>query len=195
MVTGQSGIDLLKKGIVLPQHRILSSFLDNILSGPCRMLDLNCDDGSLYEVVDFFFPYKIDYVGVDQSESSINMAMDKNLPVQFKHLDYSKLKLRENSYDVIVVQNEYFGCGDLLKKIDTLFRASRRWVVFYSMYVIPECDSYRMLEVDGEDKCVYGINYIKETLSLMEPFSVEYSYIVKAENPTDPIPSIFAIKL
>jgi len=191
----QSGVELLKSGVVLPQYRIVESFFGNIISSPCRVLDLNCADGFLYQVMKFFFPYEIDYVGVDEDEGEIEKAQRKDLPITLKQLPYSNMKLHTDSYDVIVVQGNYFKCDDLLKKIDNLFRASRQWVVFYNLYVVPECDSYRIMNINGEDKYVYGINYIRETLNLMEPTSVEYSYIVKGENPTDPIPSIFAIKI
>jgi len=193
-MTDKNDMKLLRQGVILPQYRMLLSFLTNVLTSESRVLDLNCRDGYLYEVMDFFFPNMIDYTGVDHDEDVIEEARGKGFSVLFKNSRYSSLKMRENSYDLIVAQHGYFGSGDLLKEVDTIFRASRKWVIFYNMYTIPECDSYKSVDINGVKSHVYGVNYIRETLSLFEPNSVEYSYAFKAEDPSDPIPTIFVIK-
>ena len=50
-------------------------------------------------------------------------------------------------------------------------------------------------EINGKIVKVYGINYLREIIGLLEPVSMEYTYVTKSDNPSEPSPAIFAIKV
>ena len=189
-------IELLRKGIVLPRYRILSRILNDTLSRKNRIIDLSCNNGNILEMINFMYNDFQDYTGVDEREEQIQEALDKNLNANFKYSQFSKLKMRKNSYDIVIAQDGYFlNDGDIFDRIDNLFRVSRMWVVFFNLLVIPECDTYKWVEVNGKNVKVYGINYLREIIGLLEPVSMEYTYVTKTDNPSEPSPAIFAIKV
>jgi ubiquinone/menaquinone biosynthesis C-methylase UbiE len=189
-------IDLLKKGIVLPHYRILSRILDDSMNRNNRIMDLACKDGNILEMINILYNDSQDYTGVDEGEDNIIRAESKNLNANFKHSKFSKLKMRKNSYDIVIAQDSYFlNNEDILSRIDNLFRVSRMWVIFFNLLVIPECDTYKTIEMNGESVNVYGINYLREIIGLLEPASMEYTYVAKSDNPSEPTTAIFAIKV
>jgi hypothetical protein len=194
-LNGSSDIDMLKRGVMLPQYRMFCQFLDVSLCEDDRIMDLNCRDGVLCEVMDLMFPHDVDYNGVDQDNEYIEKALEKKIKGDFKHRQYSKLRMRSNSFDIVIAQNNYFNEGDIFEKIDNLLRVSKKWVILFNKLVIPECEGYREIEVDGSPVKVHGINYIKEIIEIMSPSNFGCSYVSKGDNPVKPTPSMFIIRV
>jgi SAM-dependent methyltransferase len=190
----QNDISLLKKGIILPHYKVMSSFLDNIVKEGDRVLDINCKDGHLLEMMRIMHTENIEYVGVDEDPEQIEIAKSKDMPAVFRSLPYDNMKLHTDSYDIVVAQDQFLDCDDMFEKIDNLFRATRKWVIFYKLLVLPECDSYKVIEGENGSRCVYGVSYLREIFSIMEPISVEYSYVTKGDDPVKPTASIFVIR-
>jgi len=189
------GIELLKDGIVLPNFRILSFFLSNILEDSYRVLDINSQGGYIRESIDIMCPKDIDYVGVDEDKIYSEIGKTRNVRGIFKTIKYNKMKLHTDSYDLIIAQNQYLEGDNLIEQIDNLFRASRKWIIFFNFIVLPECDGSMDIEFDGKEQKIYGVNYLRELFGIMKPTQLEYSFIVKTDNPLKPTPSIFVIKI
>lgn len=188
------GIQLLQEGVVLPHFRILSFFLDDILEDSFRVLDINSHGGSVRKVIDLMCPHKIDYVGVDEDKSETEKAREQNLKGTFRTMSYDRMRLRTDSYDLIVAHNQFLNDDDILERIDNLFRATRNWIILFNFLVLPECDNSMICEVDGEMQRIYGVSRLRELFGIMEPSQLEYSFIVKNDNPLKPTPSIFVVK-
>jgi len=188
-------IDLLKRGVIMPKFKVLSSFFDRMIKKGDRVLDINCKDGYLLEMIHIMHLENVDYVGVDPNLNNIKRANEKNLDGSFKNISYDKMKLHSDSYDLIIAQDNFLDCDNMFEKIDNLFRATRKWIVFYNIPVIPECDSYQMVNSDEGSDCVHGVAFIHEILSIMEPVSVQHSYITKGEDPAKPTSSIFVVRV
>ena len=195
MNIGNNGISLLKSGVVLPRFRILSSFLDDVLRDEITLLDINCSDGSLCELIRIMYPYNVRYAGIDENEESVEMANNKLLNGSFRVADYSKMRLKTNSYDVVVAQGQFLDSDNIISKLDLLFRVSRGWIILFDFLVLPECEGSIEMRVEEKTVRVHGLSYINEILALMEPTSVKCSFVVKTNDPAMPTPSIFAIKL
>jgi ubiquinone/menaquinone biosynthesis C-methylase UbiE len=191
----QSDISLLKKGIILPHFKVLSSFLDGILKEGDRVLDINCKDGYLFEMMQIMQTDNIEYVGVDVDPENIENAKKKELFATFRNISYEKMRLHRESYDLIIVQGDFLDCDNMFEKIDNLFRATRKWVIFYQLPVLPECDSYKVIENGDTRSCVYGVSFLKEIFGIMEPRSVQHSYVTKGDDPVKPTPSIFVVRI
>jgi ubiquinone/menaquinone biosynthesis C-methylase UbiE len=190
-------IDMLKRGIMLPQYRMFCQFLDQSLSDDDRVMDLGCKQGVLCEVMDLMFSKDIEYNGIDSCQDNIDQAIEKNLQGNFKQRDYSKLRMRSSSFDIVIAQNSYFNHGDVFEKIDNLLRVSRKWVILFNKLVIPECEGYREVELENEADVVkiHGINYLKEIIEIMSPSNFGCSYVSKGDNPVKPTPSMFIIRV
>ena len=189
------GLELLKDGVVLLHFRILSSFLSGILEDNHRVLDINSHGGYLREMIDILCPHDIDYIGVDEDVKHVVSAQLKNINGSFRHVEYDEMKLRTKSYDLIIAQNQFLSGGNLIGKMDNLFRASRKWIILFNFLVLQECDGSMKFEIDGKQEEIYGVSYLREMFGIMEPTQLEYSYIVKTENPLKPTPSIFVIRI
>jgi len=189
------GLQLLKNGILLPHFRILSLFLNDILEDSYRVLDMNSHGGSICEVIDIMCNCNIDYVGVDEDPKEVEKAKFKKLNGTFRNMNYDRMRLRTNSYDLIIAQDQFLSGDNLIERMDNLFRASRRWIILFNYMVLPECDNSMRFEVNGKSEEIYGITRLRELLSIMEPSQLEYSFIVKNDNPLSPTPSIFVIKI
>jgi ubiquinone/menaquinone biosynthesis C-methylase UbiE len=195
MDINSEGISLLKSGIMLPHYRILSSFLDDILKDQISMLDINCNNGSLCELIQILYPYNMKYMGIDEREDFINKANEKRLTGSFRATDYSKMRLKSNSYDVVCAQGQFLDSDNILEKIDLLFRVARGWVILFNFLVLPEYEGAVEMEMDNKLVYLHGLSYIKEILAIMEPTSIKCSFVVKTDDPAMPTPSIFAIKI
>lgn len=190
------GLQLLQEGIVLPHFRILSFFLEDILKDSYRVLDINSHSGSVLEMLQAIGPHRdIDYIGVDADHKNIEGAKQKNLNGIFKNISYERMKLHSSSYDLIIAQDQFLSNDDIMEKINNLFRVSRKWIILFNFLVLPECDSFISNDIDGMEKRIYGVNYLRELISIMGPSQLEYSFIVKNENPLEPIPSIFVVRI
>lgn len=189
------GLELLKEGIILPHFRILSFFLNDILEDSFRILDVNSHGGYIREVMEIMCPRPIEYVGVDEDPADVAKAQMKNIPGTFRHISYERMKLRSNSYDLIIAQDQFLHGSDLMERLDNLFRASRQWIILFNFLVLPECDDAMDFEIDGETQKIFGVNRLRELFSIMEPTQLEYSFIVKNDNPLRPTPSIFVVKI
>ena len=189
------GLKLLGDGVILPHYRILSFFLDDILADSYRVLDINSHSGSILEMLNLIGPhFDIEYIGVDSDKQNIEEAKEKNLNGVFRHISYDKMKLHSSSYDVIIAQDQFLS-GDIMEKINNLFRASKKWIILFNFLVLPEGDSYSISEINGKKEKIYGVNHLRELMSIMSPSQLEYSFIVKNENPLEPTPAIFVIKI
>lgn len=195
MNTTPNSISLLKSGVVLPHYRILSSFFDEILRNDINILDINCNDGSLCELIRIMYPYNVKYMGIDENRACVDSAVEKGLEGSFRVTDYSKMKLKTNSYDVVVAQGQFLDSNNIIEKLDLLFRVARGWIVLFDFLVLPECDGSIEMTVDEKIVRVHGLSYINEILTLMEPTNVKCSFVVKTNDPAMPTPSVFAIKL
>ena len=82
-----------------------------------------------------------------------------------------------------------------MEKIDNLFRVSKKWIILFNFFVLPECESSTIININGKNEIIFGISYLRELLSIMEPSQFEYSFITKSDNPLEPTPSIFIIKV
>ena len=180
---------------MLPHFRVLSSFLNEILRDSDRVLDINCHSGSLFEAIKVLYPYNVEYIGIDKDVDNIEEALVKNLLAKFRCIDYDKMKLRTDSYDLIIVQDQFLNCSDPIKKLDALFRASRKNIIFFNFLVVPEYDGYVEIEINGKKECIYGVSHMVDLLTMMEPSSFEYSFITKTDNPSAPTPSIFVVRV
>jgi len=190
------GLELLKDGIVLPHFRILSFFLSGVLENSYRILNINSHGGYVREVIDIMCPYdNIDYIGVDEDPEVVREAQKKKLPGTFRNINYDRMRLRSNSYDLIIAQNQFLSGDDLIEKMDNLFRASRQWIILFDYLVLPECDGSMEFEIDGKTEQILGVSHLRELFGIMEPTQLEYSFIVKNDNPLMPTPSIFVIKI
>jgi len=189
------GIPLLKSGRMLPHYRILSSFLDDILREDVNLLDINCNNGSLCELIQIMYPFGIRYMGIDEDSSKIEEACNKKLRGAFRLADYSKMRLKSNSYDVVLAQGQFLDSDNILEKIDLLFRVAKGWVVLFDFLVIPEQEGVVEIEMNDRKVYLHGLGYINEIISIMNPTNIKCSFVVKTDNPAMPTPSIFAIKL
>ena len=194
-IASLSDIEMLKRGIMLPQYRMFCQFLDMSLCEGDRVVDLDCKDGTLCEVIDLMFPHDIEYNGIHSDKEKIEIALKKNLRGVFKHRNYSKLRMRSNSYDIVIAQNSYFNDGDIFEKIDNLLRVSKKWVILFNKLVIPECEGFREIVADDKVVKIHGINYLKEIIEIMSPSNFGCSYVSKGNNPIEPTPSMFIIRV
>lgn len=188
------GLDLLKDGILLPHFRILSLFLSDILKDSYRVLDIDSHGAYLREVINIMCPKDIEYVSVDEDPKYVEIAKARKIDGVFRNTKYDKMKLREKSYDLIIAQNQFLKGNDIINDIDNLFRASRKWILLFNFLVLPECDGFKTININGKDEIFYGVARLRELFSVMEPKQLEYSFIVKTENPLKPTPSIFIIR-
>lgn len=195
MINSSNGISLLRAGVVLPHYRILSSFFDEILRDDMHFLDINCRDGDLCELITIMYPYNVKYTGIDEDEENVSRAIAKGTNGLFRATDYSKMKLKTNSYDVVVAQGQFLDSDNIIKKMDLLFRVSREWIILFDFLILQEGSRSVEMEIGGKTVFVHGLSYFNEILNLMEPTSVKRSFVVKTNNPAIPTSSVFAIKI
>lgn len=195
MVNSSDSISLLRSGVVLPHYRILSSFFDEILRDDIHLLDINCQDGDLCELISIMYPYNIKYTGIDEDKESVDRAIAKGANGLFRATDYSKMKLKTNSYDVVVAQGQFLDSDNIIKKMDLLFRVSRGWVILFDFLVLQEGSRSVEMKIGDKTVFVHGLSYFNEILNLMEPTSIKRSFVVKTNDPVTPTSSVFAIKI
>ena len=191
------GISLLKDGIILPHYRVLSLFFNDILKeSNNKILDINCHNGNLYEFFKICYStYNVEYVGIDEDAKNIEDALAKNFPVIFKNGNHSKFKFRTDSFDIVIAQQQFLTHKNIVEDMDSLCRISKKWVVLFNFLILQECDSYKKVEINGKEEYIMGLNYIMSAIELMDPISVECSFIIKSENPLAPTPAIFVVHI
>lgn len=132
------------------------------------VLDLGCGGGALKS----FLPNN-KYLGVDYSETAINLATER-FGGYFEVLDTRNLsKFKDNEFDVVVMRHYLENCEDWRKIIKEAFRICNKKVILVCRRPFVDYES-KILE-NPNDTWVWDINYGEFNL-LVRELSVNVSY-------------------
>ena len=184
-------LEMLKKGIVTPKINLLKQYLEKNNLDNFDILNINCGHGYMYEVLNFLFNYNMHYCGIDENEHSIKEAMKSYPETKFRAVDYEKMKLKTNSYNLTIVQGNFLNSKKIIYYLDILFRITTDFILLYDMDIIPEHSHY----LENENDLIYGLSFFKEFLEIFHPRSVEHSLVGDVNCPADISSSIFLIRI
>lgn len=92
----------LYQGRVNAVFQILADLLDAVIPPNGRLLEIGCASGYYYEILEYLLNRRIEYVGVDYSESFIAMANKMYTRARFEVADGAALPFDDNAFPCVI---------------------------------------------------------------------------------------------
>jgi len=92
-------------------------------------LDIGCASGYYKEVAEHQFPGKLDYIGCDYNEKSIELAKKYYPTTQFDIEDITKLTYSDKQFDVVMVSGVFEHVPDNELAFDETCRVAKKWLI------------------------------------------------------------------
>lgn len=172
-------------------HRIKLLITQNTKLKPgFKVLDVGCGFGNLLE----YLPHDINYVGIDINQNYINYAKKKyNLRGRFICADVTKLRLKEEKFDVILVSSLFHHLSDnevkkLLKSLLPFIKKEAIVVSADSVYL--KNQSYLSRFITSQDRGKY-VRYEEGYLDLTKKYFSRINYKIVSNLLNAPINLIF----
>lgn len=123
-------------GSVVKPFQVLADSIRMIGSEDHRIIEIGCSTGYYYEVLSYLLNKKINYTGVDYSESMIKEAISTYKHLPFIVADATELPLSNNSFDIVISGCCLLHIPKYAEAISEAARISNRWVIFHRTPII-----------------------------------------------------------
>ncbi len=90
------------KGKVATQFQVLADIITPYTTPECSVLEIGCASGYYYEILEYLLNKRIDYTGVDYSETMIAMAKDYYPKVKFFTADGANLSFADRKFHTVI---------------------------------------------------------------------------------------------
>ena len=95
-------LDELYRGELNPPFRVLADLLDAVVPPAGGVLEIGCSSGYYYEILEYLLNRRLDYAGVDYSESFIAMARSFYPKARFEVADGSRLPFADRAFPTVI---------------------------------------------------------------------------------------------
>lgn len=114
---------------IVHRHKLAALTKNWVLPGE-RFLEIGCGSGLVYNVlVPDVIPNE-SYLGVDNSDTMLDIAMHRFPEGSFAKDDLYALSFPDNSFDLVVAYEVFGHLGDIKKPIQEMFRTTSRAMMF-----------------------------------------------------------------
>jgi SAM-dependent methyltransferase len=156
-----------------PEHfkvvgRILSQLKGQIRLKTIDVLDAGCGSAYYSEIVNFFVPGWIKYVGVDFNRGMLDMAQKFYPTLPLAYMDLQNLAIRDESFDLVMSGAVIVHIREWNLAVRELARLTRRWLLLHRTLVYTDGRPTSVTIERHYDRDVYRVRINEgELLTLM----------------------------
>ncbi|KPA19138.1 Methyltransferase type 11 domain protein, partial [Candidatus Magnetomorum sp. HK-1] len=151
----QKSLSKMYQGEISETEKALFKSLYYYVYPFCPLLEIGCSSGYYYEILEYLFKMKINYSGVDYSESMIKMATDYYPGIPFYVADGSLLPFKDRQFLIVISSCILLHVPNFKEHIKETVRISERFVVSHRT---PICKKYSTRYIK---KIAYGIETVE----------------------------------
>jgi len=121
-----------------PEHfevvgRILLQFREQ--TGSIKLLDAGCGSAYYSEIVNFFVPGWVQYVGVDYNPGMLDMAQQYYPVLPLARMDLRNLAMRDGAFDLVMSGAVIVHIKEWKAAVRELARVTRRWLLLHRTWL------------------------------------------------------------
>jgi len=124
------------RGNIIPAWSILAEILNDLNYNEQTLLEVGCATGYHKEVLNYLLGRKVNYYGLDYSNSMIKMAKQYYPKTYFMIGDATSLPFPNNSFDILISGCVILHVQDYKKVIIESVRVSRKWIILHKTPII-----------------------------------------------------------
>ena len=123
-------------GNAVKPFRVLADCIKTVGGEMSTMIEIGCSTGYYFEVLSYLLKQKVNYTGVDYSESMIKEASMKYPDAAFLEADATRLPYSNNSFDIAISGCCLLHIPDYAKAISESARIASNWVIFHRTPIV-----------------------------------------------------------
>lgn len=152
-----------------PEHfkvvgRILSQINEDTDSDRIALLDAGCASAYHSEIVDFFVPRWVEYVGVDFNPGMLDLAKNRYPALPLARMDLRNLAFCGRSFDLVMSGAVVVHIKEWKDVVRELTRITRRWVFLHRTVVYTGSNASSIAVERHYDKDVYRVRVSEDEL-------------------------------
>ncbi len=125
----QQALENMFSGHVIPINRSLADALCYIAHDSMSILEIGCASGYNSEIIDYLFPYDIDYTGIDYSESLVNMANEFYPNATFEVGNGAHLPYADQSYSISLSSAVLLHVHNVSAHVAEMCRVAEKFII------------------------------------------------------------------
>lgn len=168
-----------------PEHfevvcRSLLQLREQIGLRSIKLLDVGCGSAYYSEIVNFFVPGWVEYVGVDYNPGMLHMAQQYYPTLSLALMNIQNLAVDDRSFDLVMSGAVIVHVKEWEAAVRELARATRRWLLLHRTLVYAGSTPTSVTIESHYDKDVYRVRINEgELLSLMT--NLEMDLVMKCD--------------
>lgn len=160
--------------------RILSQLKGQTSLKSIDILDAGCGSAYYSEIVNFFVPGWIKYVGVDFNRGMLDMAQNLYPTLSLAYMDLQNLAVCDGAFDLVMSGAVIVHIREWESAVRELARITRRWLLLHRTLVYTDGSPTSVTIERHYDKDVYRVRINEgELLTLMS--NLEMNLVIKCD--------------
>jgi len=155
------------EGNPIPIFQIFADAIKDCSCTDCRILEIGCATGYYHEIVNHLLGQEIPYVGVDYSESMIELAKEKYPGIDFTVADGANLPFEDEQFPIVISSCYLLHVLNYSKHITETARVAKNFVICHRTQV------YHKRPTEHFIAKAYGAKFVKVVFNeneLLEKF-------------------------